>query len=398
MSENSKKKNRAVMAAAIAVALCAVGALVFFKAAENPAGHAAEGGDGGAQGAAIAVKDGAVTLSARARQAAGVQTARAAVRNISRNLRTTGKVAMDENRRSYITSRVEGRLDVLYVASEGEFIQAGQMIGEVYSPAYIAAQEEFLLALRSRRRLQGAGEAAGDGDFLEAARRKLLLLNVAEKDIRELQEGGRSKNLMPVYAQFSGIVLERQALPGGYIKPGDRLFSLIDLSTVWINADIYEKDLALVRVGAEALITSQAYPGETFRGQVVFVNPILDDATRTVKARVALDNRGGRLKPNMFVSAAIRVPLGESLVVPESAVLDYGEGQAVFVAQEENTFARREVLAGHYANGYVQILSGLQAGEHVVSAAAFLLDSQTKLGGFSGHGGHGGGSGGGAHN
>jgi Cu(I)/Ag(I) efflux system membrane fusion protein len=348
--------------------------------------------------APITVKDGTVTLSAQAKLVAGVQTAKAAVRNITKDIKTTGKVVMNENRRTYITSRVEGRLDVLSVTSEGELIQAGQRIGAVYSPSYISAQEEFLLVLQEAERARNAGQDTNDTNLLTAARRRLQLLNVAERDILELEQTRKSKELMPVYAQFSGIVLERLVLPGGYIRSGDRLFSLIDLSTVWINVDVYEKDLANVRINEEVTVTSQAYPGEIFRGTVVFVSPILDDATRTTKARVEMDNREGKLKPNMFVNATIKVPLGERVVIPESAILDHGEEQVVFLAQDVNTFIKRDVVAGQYANGYVQILSGLQPDDYVVTAAAFLLDSQTKLGGFSSHGGHGGGNGSGGHN
>jgi Cu(I)/Ag(I) efflux system membrane fusion protein len=343
----------------------------------------------GETSAPITTKDGTVTLSAQAKLVAGVQTARAAVRNITKDIKTTGKVVMNENRRTYITSRVEGRLDVLSVTSEGELIQAGQRIGAVYSPSYISAQEEYLLVLQETERAKNTGQDTGN--LLAAARRRLQLLNVAERDIVELEQTRKSKDLMPVYAQFSGIVLERLVLPGGYIRSGDRLFSLIDLSTVWIQVDVYEKDLANVRVNEEVAVTSQAYPGEIFSGKVVFVSPILDDATRTTKARVEMDNREGKLKPNMFVNASIKVPLGESLVIPESAILDHGEEQVVFLAQGENDYIKRDVVAGHYANGYVQIVSGLQPDDYVVTAAAFLLDSQTKLGGFSSHGGHGGG-------
>ncbi|MFP3040657.1 efflux RND transporter periplasmic adaptor subunit [Treponema primitia] len=340
----------------------------------------------------IVTKDGTVTLSERARQVAGVQTSRAAVRTITKTIKTTGKVVMNETRRAYITSRVEGRIDVLYISTEGEFINTGQIVARVYSPAYSAAQEEYLHALENREAFGNAGQDAANTNeaLTTAARRKLQLLNVSENDILELEQSGKAKDLMPVYAQFSGIVLERQVLPGGYIRPGDKLFSIIDLSTVWINTDIYEKDIANVRLNEEVVISSQAYPGETFNGKIVFVNPILDDATRTVKVRVELDNRKGMLKPNMFVNATIKVPLGESLVIPESAILDHGEEQVVFLAQDKNVFVRRNVVAGQYANGYVQIVSGLQSDDYVVIAAAFLLDSQTKLGGFSSHGGHGG--------
>jgi Cu(I)/Ag(I) efflux system membrane fusion protein len=339
----------------------------------------------------VVTKDDTVTLSDRARQVAGVQTARVAVRNITKTIKATGKVAMNETRRAYITSRVEGRIDVLNISAEGEFITPGQIIARVYSPAYIAAQEEYLHALENRAAFGNAGQDASNTNeaLTTAARRKLQLLNVFDSDIRELERTGKSQELMPIYAQFGGTVIERLVLPGGYIRSGDRLFSVANLSSVWINTDIYEKDLANIKVNQEAEIISPAWPGEIFTGKVVFISPVLDDTTRTVRVRVEMDNREGKLRPNMFVNTTIKVPLGESLVVPESAVLDSGDVQVVFLAQNENTFVRREVSAGQYANGYVQIKSGLEPDSYVVSAAAFLIDSQTKLGGFSSHGGHG---------
>jgi Cu(I)/Ag(I) efflux system membrane fusion protein len=330
--------------------------------------------------ASIVVSGDTVTLDERARELAGIQTARAATRNLRKDIKTTGKIVINERASTWLTSRVEGRLERLYAAVEGEYIYPGQVLGEVYSPAYIAAQEEYLQLLN-----------ADNSGLRDAARRRLSILNVPEADILRLEETKQTREYMPVYAQFGGIVLERQMLPGAYIRPGDRLYSLVDLSTAWITADIYEKDIANVRTGQEAAITSQAYPGETFTGTVVFISPVLDDVTRTLKVRVELDNREGKLKPNMFVSARIRVPLGESIVIPETAILESAEGQMVFWAQKENTFVRHAVTAGQYANGYVQIISGLDDGDTVVSAAAFLIDSQTKLGAMSSHGGHGGG-------
>jgi Cu(I)/Ag(I) efflux system membrane fusion protein len=158
-----------------------------------------------------------------------------------------------------------------------------------------------------------------------------------------------------------------------------------------LYADIYEKDIAGITPGQPVVVTSGAYPGQTFTGNVTFINPVLDDATRTVKVRVEMANPTGKLKPNMFVNANVQIPLGDSLVIPESSLLDTGSRKIVFIAQSEDTFVKREVVVGQQADGYVQILSGLQPGETVVTAATFLIDSQTKLGSLGSHAGHGGG-------
>lgn len=323
-----------------------------------------------------------VTLDAKARQLAGVQTAQVVMKALNKDIKTTGKIAMNENGRTYITSRVEGRIDQLYVAADGETIAAGQAIASVYSPTYIAAQEEYLLAAQSVEKLKGAGKDVVqiNNRLLEAARRKLQLLGVSDEDVSQLEQTGQANDHMTIYAQFGGTVLEKLLLPGAYIMPGEKIYSLSDLSNVWMYADIYEKDLAGVQVGQPVTVTSSAYPGEVFSGQVTFINPIIDDSSRTVKVRVAMGNPGGRLKPNLFVNAAISVPLGEKLVVPESSLIDTGDRKVVYVAQGEDTFVKRDVVIGQEVDGYIQILSGLTPNDVVVTAATFLIDSQTQLG------------------
>lgn len=333
-----------------------------------------------------------VTLDAKARQLAGVQTAQAVVKPLIKELRTTGKIAMNENGRTYITSRVEGRVDELYVTAEEETIAPGQAIAAVYSPTYIAAQEEYLLTLENVEKLKNAGRDVVqiNNNLRAASRRKLQLLNVSDNDIAHLEHTRKPNDYMTIYAQFGGTVLEKQVMPGAFIMPGDKLYSLSDLSTVWLYADIYEKDFASISPGQAVAVTSGAYPGEVFNGQVTFISPVVDDTTRTVKVRIEMDNSAGRLKPNMLVNVNVQIPLGDALVVPESGILDSGSRKIVFVAQGEDTFVKREVVTGQYADGYAQILSGLQNGDTVVTAAAFLIDSQTKLGSFGSHAGHGG--------
>ncbi|MDF2570922.1 MAG: efflux transporter, family, subunit, partial [Sporomusa sp.] len=181
-----------------------------------------------------------VTLDAKARQLAGVQTAQAIVKSLAKEVKTTGKIAMNESGRTYITSRIEGRVDELYVTADGENIAAGQAIASVYSPTYIAAQEEYLLAIESVQKLKNASKdiVQINSRLRDAARRKLQLLNVADNDIAHLEHTRQPKDHMTIYAQFGGTVLEKQVLPGAYIMPGDKLYSLSDLSSVWLYADI----------------------------------------------------------------------------------------------------------------------------------------------------------------
>jgi len=335
-----------------------------------------------------------VTLDAKARQLSGLQTAKVTVKPLTKTIKTTGKVGLNESGRTYITSRVEGRVEELYVTADGDYIAPGQVIAALYSPTYLAAQQEYLLTLDNVQKLQSAGKDVVqiNSRLRDAARRKLQLLNVSDDDIAHLEHTRSPKELMMLYAPFGGTVLEKQVLPGAYIMPGDKLYSLSDLSTVWLDIDVYEKDIAGVMPGQDVSVASGAYPGETFNGRVSLIKPILDDATRTVKVRVEMPNPVGKLKPNMFVNANINIPLDAGLVIPESSLIDTGSHKVVFVAQKEDTFVKREVTTGQQADGYVQVLSGLQPDEIVVTAATFLIDSQTKLGSFGSHAGHGGGS------
>jgi Cu(I)/Ag(I) efflux system membrane fusion protein len=392
MNETIQAKKKVIIGVTAGVLILS-GAGYYFT--HQPAKPAAVDHSGHQMNAPVMAMGDVVTLDAKARQLAGVQTAQAMKRALTKEIKTTGKIAMNENGRTYLTSRIEGRIDALYVTAEGETIAPGQPVAAVYSPTYIAAQEEYLLTLDNTQKLRNAGKDVVQINqrLREAARRKLQLLNVPDEEITHLEHTRQPKDQMIIYAQFGGTVLEKQLLPGAYIMPGDRLFSLSDLSTVWMYADVYEKDLANITMGQPVVATSQAYPGESFNGQVTFINPVLDDATRTVKVRVEMANLSGKLKPNMFVNANIQIPLGESLVVPESSILDTGSHKLVYVAQDENTFVKREIVTGQQADGYVQVLSGLNPGETVVTAATFLIDSQTKLGSFGSHAGHGGASG-----
>ncbi|SDE42072.1 efflux RND transporter periplasmic adaptor subunit [Sporomusa acidovorans] len=389
MLEKLQAKKKLIMGVTIG-ALIAGGSYYYTTQHARPA--AADHSGHQMSGPVMAMGD-VVTLDAKARQLAGVQTAQAVNKSLDKEIKTTGKIAMNENGRTYITSRVEGRVDELYVTAEGEFIAPGQAIASVYSPTYIAAQEEYLLTLENVQKLKNASRdiVQINSRLRDAALRKLQLLNVADEDIAHLEHTRQPRDHMTVYAPFGGTVLEKQLLPGAYIMPGDKLYTLADLSTVWLYADIYEKDIAAITPGLPVAVTSNAYPGQAFAGNVTFINPVLDDATRTVKVRIEMPNPGGRLKPNMFVNANVQIPLGDSLVIPESSILDTGSHTIVYVAQSEDTFVKREVVVGQQADGYVQILSGLQPGETVVTAATFLIDSQTKLGSFGSHAGHGGG-------
>ena len=331
-----------------------------------------------------------VTLDAKARALAGVQTAKATVRPLTRVVRAAGVVVPNEGARTYLTSRIEGRIDELYVAAPGEYIAPNEVIAAVYSPTYLSAQTEYVLTLENEEKLQQASPdvIALNRNIREAAAQKLRLLQVPEEEIANLAATREIKQTMLLRSQFGGTVLEKNIAPGSFIMPGDKLFGLTDLSSVWVNADLYAKDLAVASTGLTAEITGAGLGNEKVSGIVSFVSPLLDETTRTAKLRINVDNSGGFLKPNMPVNVALQIPLAEGIVIPISAVIDTGERKIVFTTKEEGTYIRREIVTGNSNNGLVQVLSGLQAGEEIVTQATFLLDSQTQLGTYGSHAGH----------
>lgn len=390
MADNARTKK--LIITGVAIAVLAGGGYGYYSYSHKSAAPAATGHEGHGAAPSMSVSGDKVILDAKARQLAGVQTAKAEKKALVKEIRTTGKIALNETGRAYITSRVMGRVEELYVNAEGQYITPGQVIAALHSPDYISAQEEYLLALDTVYKLRNASRdlVQVNNRLLEAAKRKLELLGMSSDDIEHLTHTRKSNMLMLVRAQFGGTVLEKQILPGAFIMPGEKLYTVSDLSSVWLYADIYEKDLAALQVGQEVAVATTAYPGETFTGRISFINQVLDDATRTVKVRIELSNPDGKLKPNMFANATVNVPLGETLVIPASGLLDTGKRKVVFIAQGEDTFVKRDIVTGQETQGYIQVLSGLQPGDTVVTAATFLIDSQTQLGAFGSHAGHGG--------
>ncbi|MDU4962448.1 MAG: efflux RND transporter periplasmic adaptor subunit [Sporomusaceae bacterium] len=386
------KQKKLIIAAAAVMLLAAGGYGVYRYTHSRPV--VAETEHGAHQGGAVVSGD-RVSLDARARQLAGVQTAKAEAKALTDEIRATGKMAVAEPGRAYLSSRIMGRIDELYINAAGAVVAPGQALAAVYSPDYIAAQEEYLIALDTAQRMQHISDAIDQTNarLLQAARRKLELLGVAAADIEQLRQARQIREHLIIRAEFGGTIIEKLAVAGNSVMAGDRLFAVADLSTVWLEADVYERDIAGVRVGQEAAVTTPAYPGRRFNGVVSFISPLLDDAARTAKVRIELANDDGSLKPNMFASVAIKSPLAAAVAIPASSLIDTGLRQFVFVAADEATFVKRDIVAGREAGGFIQILSGLDAGETVVTRAAFLIDSQTQLGAYGSHAGHGGSAG-----
>jgi Cu(I)/Ag(I) efflux system membrane fusion protein len=317
-------------------------------------------------------------------------------RRLGKTVRAVGRVDYDEKRLVTVSPKIGGWIEELYVDFTGRPVKKGEPLLSLFSPELLAAQEEYLVALRAKAELSKSRfpEVAGSGSSLaEAARRRLRLLDITEDQIRSLEKNGQARRTLTLFAPYNGVVVERQAYKGMNVMPGQALFKLADLSVVWVNAEVYEADLPFLRQGQPASVSLSYLPGESLIGTVVYVYPFLDPKTRTVRVRLELPNPEGRLKPEMYAQVQIESDLGQRLVVPEGAIIDTGVRQVVFVARQAGAFERREIKAGIRTEGYVEVLSGLLAGDRVVTSANFLIDSESRfkeaVGGGGGHAGHG---------
>jgi Cu(I)/Ag(I) efflux system membrane fusion protein/cobalt-zinc-cadmium efflux system membrane fusion protein len=331
-----------------------------------------------------AAQEGAIAVDPQVLQSMGVRTAKAEVRELSRTIRAVGKVTYDERRLTVVNTKLSGWVERLYVKATGDPIRKGQNLLDLYSPELVTTQEEYLLAWRNFNSLKKSGlpeYQEGARRLLAAACQRLKYWDIPDSQIAALERTGEVKKTLTLVSPTNGIVIKRMVTQGQMVQAGMPLLEVADLSTVWVEADIYEYELPWVKVGQHAHLTLTYLPGETFHGQVQYIYPYLKEATRTARVRLAVPNPGLRLKPEMFAQVDIISPVkGASVAVPQEAVLDTGERQHVFVALGGGRFAPREVKLGVRSNdGLVQILSGLNGGEEVVTSAQFLLDSESRF-------------------
>ena len=327
-----------------------------------------------------------VSLSPTQRVMANVATVTVARVPLSKEIAATGIVQFDQSRQAKVTAWVAGRIDRLHVNTVGAYVSKGKPVAEVYSPDLVSAQEEYLLALKSREQFKNSSIksiAQGGEGLVGSARQRLKLMGVKDEQIAALEKGGKPNLRIPIYTPLSGVVIEKIVQEGQYVNLGDPLFAIADLSRVWVEVEVYENEFPFVKLGQAVSITSQSYPGKPFAGRVSFVYPFLDPKTRTVKVRVEMANPGLKLKPDMFVNALIKSPLGVTLAIPASAVMDTGKRQVVWVEKEAGMFEPRDVQVGARVGDNVQILSGLAQGEKVAASGGYLIDSEAQLKGGS---------------
>lgn len=321
-----------------------------------------------------------VDIDPTRQQLIGLRTAEVKQSHVGGSFRTVGKVAFDETRVRQINLKVPAYVERVYVDFVGKLVARGEPLFSLYSPELLAAQEELLLALRTKRSLDRTGAMAADGDALvHAARKKLSLWDVPEAEIKKLERSKKAKKALTFHSPIAGVVTKKDVVEGARLEPGATPYEIVDLSKVWVLADVYESELRHVRSGMSASLTLNAYPGRVFSGAVSFVDPLLDPKTRTVRVRLAFENPSGELRPEMFGDVTLRARERDGLSIPADAVLDSGTMRVVFVSLGEGKFQPRQVSVGDRSGNDVEVLDGLTAGEHVVVGANFLVDSESRL-------------------
>jgi Cu(I)/Ag(I) efflux system membrane fusion protein len=302
-----------------------------------------------------------------------------------------GRIEYDERKLAAVAPKFEGWIEKLYVDYTGKSVKKGEPLAEIYSPELYSTQQEFLTILKWKPR---EGENAGSGQefgrmlsrdnesLIEAARQRLRLMDISEEQIREIETSGRAIRTLTLVSPADGTVIQKTAVLGMRFMPGEKLFDIADLSTVWVVADIYEYELPLVREGGTAKISLSYSPGRELTARVEYVSPTLSPETRTAKVRFSVPNPDGRLKPQMFTDVEMKVNMGSRLAIPEDAIIDTGERQIVYVDKGDGYFEPREVTLGLRADGMAEVLKGLKAKERVASSANFLIDYEARLKGI----------------
>lgn len=326
------------------------------------------------EGKMTEVTPGMVQISPDRQQLIGVKFGLVEEKALEKVIRTVGRVDYDEKRLVTVAPKIGGWIEKLYVDFTGRYVKKGDPLLTIYSPELVSAQEEYLIALRNLKNLSGSGSS-----LLESVRRRLKLWDINDDQIKALEERGEISKTLTLHSLFNGFVLEKMAYQGMNVMPGMALFKLADLSVVWLYADIYEYELPLIRLGQEGTVQLSYYPGESFKGKIIYIYPYLDSTTRTVKIRFEVPNPHGKLKPEMFANVEIKIPMGTKLVVPEGAIIDTGTRQVAIIDRGFGYFEPREVKVGMKVNEYYVVLSGLKKGERVVTSANFLIDSESKF-------------------
>src|SRR6266478_4006532 len=323
-----------------------------------------------------------VQLSPQKLQSIGVKTSEVGHKIITDEIRATGNIAVDETRLAYVQTRFSGYIQKVFADATYQYVRKGQPLFTIYSPDLVATEREYVVAKQNQQQVVQSpipGVASGAASLLDAAAERLKQWGVPQREIGRLESSGQVQQELEVDSPVSGYITERNALPNLTVQPETRLYTIADLSTVWVLAQFFQNDLARIKVGDAATLTVDTFAGRTFNGRVNFIYPQLDMETRTAKVRIVFPNPALELKPGMFVNVSLKVPMGKQLVVPASAALQSGTRQIVFVDRGDGYLEPREVQLGGRAGDDFVVLKGLKEDERVVTSANFLIDSESQL-------------------
>ena len=323
-----------------------------------------------------------VQISPQRLQSIGVKIGAVERKSVADEIRTTGNVAVDERRLTYVQIRFSGYIQKVFADATYQYVRKGQPLFTMYSPDLVATEREYIVAKQNEQQVTHStvpGVASSAASLVNATAERLKQWGVPQKEIARLESTGQVQQELEIDSPVSGYITERNAFPSVAVQPETRLYAIADLSSVWVLAQVFQNDLVRITVGAPATLTVNTYAGKTFTGRVDFVYPQVDMETRTAKVRIVFSNAGLQLKPGMFVNVSLKIPMGTQLVIPATGVLQSGTRQIVFVELSDGYIEPREVQLGARIGDDFILLKGLKVGEQIVTSANFLIDSESQL-------------------
>ncbi|MCL4551115.1 MAG: efflux RND transporter periplasmic adaptor subunit [Bacteroidetes bacterium] len=326
-----------------------------------------------------------IRIDPATQQNTGITTETVEKRKLSRNIRTTANIAYDETKLYTVTTKIMGYVEKLFVDYTGQLVRKGQPLLEIYSPDLVSTQEEYLQAIRYRKKMAGSSSVEaqkGADDLIQSAKRRLLYWDISEKEIQALEKRDAPQKTMTIYSAADGIVTDKMVINGQNIMPGMALYKIADLSTVWGLAQIYQYELPWIKLGDKVDLQLSYLPGKTFRGRITYIYPYLETDSKTIQVRIEIHNSGNyEFKPGMFADATIKSPLNlETVAVPNQAIIHTGTRDVAIIALGNGYFEPRNVILGARGDGgYVQVLNGINEGESIVTSSQFLIDSESNL-------------------
>ena len=333
-------------------------------------------------GAMSEMLPGTVMISPTKQQLIGVRTDTVKRESVNRTIRAVAQVQIDETKIARIHVKIPGWVDQIYVDFVGKLVRKGQPLFSFYSPDLVSTQQEYLIALRAQKALGTSPfleVSKGSETLLQATRERLRLWDISDDQLKKLDETGQASRDITMYSPVDGFVTKREVYEKMYLQLETELYELVDLSTVWVNAEIYEFEVPYVKVGQPATMSLSYFPGRTYTGKVAYIYPTVDPTTRTVKVRLEFSNPDFDLKPDMFAEAQLNISYGTQVFVPQEALLDAGTEQIVFVALGDGYFEPRKVQLGARLDGRIIVLFGVKPGEKIVTSGNFLIDSESRL-------------------